>query len=69
MRGSWWNTSRRLELASIALKCLQERELRDMHAGDRSYALMGLFRIRPQIDGTDSAFQAFARCAACFDLQ
>jgi hypothetical protein len=29
--------------------------------GDYSYALMGLLRVRPQIDPTDSAFQAFAR--------
>ncbi len=51
----------RLELVSIAMKCLQERKLRAMFKGDRSYALMGLLRVRPQIDSADSSFQAFAR--------
>lgn len=51
----------RLELVSIAMKCLQERTLREQYKGDRSYALMGLLRVRPQIDSADSSFQAFAR--------
>jgi hypothetical protein len=51
----------RLELVSIAMKCLQERTLREKFKGDRSYALMGLLRVRPQIDSADSSFQAFAR--------
>jgi hypothetical protein len=51
----------RLELLRIATECLMNRELNLKHAGDRSYALMGLFRIRPQIDCQDSSFQAFAR--------
>lgn len=51
----------RLELVSIAFRCLQERSLLQKYAGDRSYALMGLLRLRPKIDTQDSAFQAFAR--------
>lgn len=51
----------RLELVSIAMKCLDNRQLRGKHKGDRSYALMGLLRIRPRIDTNDSSFQAFAR--------
>lgn len=51
----------RLELSSIALQCLQRRVLKQKHPGDRSYALMGLLRLRPLIDSEDSAFQAFAR--------
>jgi hypothetical protein len=50
-----------LELVSIAMKCLGNRGLRDKHRGDRSYALMGLLRVRPRIDTNDSSFQAFAR--------
>ncbi|KAH6986909.1 hypothetical protein EDB80DRAFT_817542 [Ilyonectria destructans] len=51
----------RLELMNIAVECLMSRNLKPLHAGDRSYALMGLLRIRPPIDGTDTSFQAFAR--------
>jgi hypothetical protein len=51
----------RLELVSIALRCLKNRELELLYKGDRSYALMGLLRVRPGIDSTDSSFQAFAR--------
>jgi hypothetical protein len=51
----------RLELVKIALECLMSREFRALHPGDRVYVLMGLLRIRPPIDKTDSAFQAFAR--------
>lgn len=51
----------RLELSSIALQCLRRRVLKLKHPGDRSYALMGLLRLRPLIDSQDSAFQAFAR--------
>jgi hypothetical protein len=51
----------RLELVSIALKCLRGRRLDRRHAGDESYALMGLLRVRPMIDTTDSSLQAFAR--------
>lgn len=51
----------RLELSSIALQCLQRRVLGQKYPGDRSYALMGLLRLRPSIDSEDSAFQAFAR--------
>lgn len=51
----------RLELVSIAMKCLKNRNLEPEHRGDRSYALMGLLRVRPGIDSADSSFQAFAR--------
>ncbi|KAK4173351.1 hypothetical protein QBC36DRAFT_58534 [Triangularia setosa] len=51
----------RLELVKIALECLMSRRLRVFHPGDRVYVLMGLLRIRPPIDSTDTAFQAFAR--------
>jgi hypothetical protein len=51
----------RLELVKIALECLMSRKFRSLHPGDRVYVLMGLLRIRPPIDKTDSAFQAFAR--------
>ena len=51
----------RLELVKIALDCLMSRKFRTMHPGDRVYVLMGLLRIRPPIDSTDTSFQAFAR--------
>jgi hypothetical protein len=51
----------RLELVSVAMKCLDNRQLQCKYKGDRSYALMGLLRVRPRIDTTDSSFQAFAR--------
>ncbi|KAF4637689.1 hypothetical protein G7Y89_g402 [Cudoniella acicularis] len=51
----------RLELVSVAMKCLDNRELESLYEGDKSYALMGLLRVRPRIDTSDSSFQAFAR--------
>jgi hypothetical protein len=51
----------RLELAVTALKCLYDRQTTEHLPGDQAYALMGLLRMRPQIDQTDSPFQAFAR--------
>lgn len=51
----------RLELVTLALACLHSRKTHEYLPGDHSYALMGLLRLRPTIDGTDSAFQAFAR--------
>lgn len=54
----------RLELSILALKCLYNRATTEMLPGDHSYALMGLLRQRPQIDKTDTAFQAFARYVA-----
>jgi hypothetical protein len=51
----------RLELVSVAMKCLDNRELKTKYEGDKSYALMGLLRVRPMIDTSDSSFQAFAR--------
>ncbi|KAL5117062.1 hypothetical protein ACEQ8H_005021 [Pleosporales sp. CAS-2024a] len=50
-----------LELVTLALECLHKRQTTEFLPGDHSYALMGLVRVRPQIDATDSAFQAFAR--------
>lgn len=50
-----------LELVTLALECLHKRVTIQYLSGDHSYALMGLLRIRPKIDPTDSAFQAFAR--------
>ncbi|KAI7774010.1 hypothetical protein LA080_009474 [Diaporthe eres] len=50
----------RIELAVLALKCLYARETTEYAKGDHAYALMGLLRIRPPIDKTDSQFQAFA---------
>ncbi|KAJ4025850.1 hypothetical protein NW761_014303 [Fusarium oxysporum] len=51
----------RLELMKITVECLMSRNLKSLYAGDRTYALMGLLRIRPPIDTTDTSFQAFAR--------
>lgn len=50
-----------LELVTLALECLHNRKTSLKFQGDVSYALMGLLRIRPKIDPSDSAFQAFAR--------
>lgn len=57
----------RLELVTLALECLQKRETTQYFRGDHSYALMGLLRIRPKVDRTDSAFQAFARLSLAND--
>ena len=55
-------TLSRLELAVLALRCLYRRETSSEHLpGDHSYALMGLLRMRPDVEATDSSFQAFAR--------
>ena len=51
----------RLELVTIALHCLYSRQTTEKFMGDHSYALMGLLRVRPTIDESDTAFQAFAR--------
>lgn len=51
----------RLELVALALQCLTSRQTTQYLPGDHSYALMGLLRLRPKIDRTDTAFQAFAR--------
>ncbi|KAI8953698.1 hypothetical protein F4801DRAFT_597422 [Xylaria longipes] len=57
----------RLELAVIALKCLYKRKTTQYLPGDHAYALMGLLRIRPEVDITDSQFQAFARISLVND--
>lgn len=51
----------RLELSVLALQCLWSRQTTEYLPGDQTYALMGLLRVRPQIDVSDSPFQAFAR--------
>ena len=50
-----------LELVTIALRCLHNRQKGFYLQGDMAYALMGLLRRRPSIVKTDTAFQAFAR--------
>lgn len=57
----------RIELAVLALECLYKRKTTEYLAGDHAYALMSLLRQRPQIDRTDSAFQAFARLSLAND--
>ncbi|KAF2687741.1 hypothetical protein K458DRAFT_169482 [Lentithecium fluviatile CBS 122367] len=57
----------RLELVTIALECLFSRQHGTFLPGDHSYALMGLLRLRPQVDETDSGFQAFARLSLAND--
>ncbi|KAK3936410.1 hypothetical protein QBC46DRAFT_419300 [Diplogelasinospora grovesii] len=56
-----------LELAVTALKCLYDRDTTEHLPGDQAYALMGLLRMRPQIDQTDTPFQAFARLSLAND--
>ena len=57
----------RLELVILALYCLNNRQTTEYFRGDMSYALMGLLRLRPKVDSTDSAFQAFARLSLAND--
>ncbi|KAF3105133.1 hypothetical protein TWF594_005718 [Orbilia oligospora] len=57
----------RLEKAVIALGCLYRRKTVEYLKGDQAYALMGLLRLRPQIDVTDTQFQAFARLSMAND--
>ncbi|KAL6715239.1 hypothetical protein ACLMJK_007503 [Lecanora helva] len=56
-----------LELVTIALQCLHNRQKGYYLPGDMAYALMGLLRRRPHIVKTDSAFQAFARLSLAND--
>ncbi|KAF2203025.1 hypothetical protein GQ43DRAFT_439211 [Delitschia confertaspora ATCC 74209] len=56
-----------LELVTLALECLQKRRTQLWFPGDHAYALMGLLRIRPKIDPSDTAFQAFARLSLAND--
>jgi len=63
-------TLSRLELVILALECLASRVehgTTKFAEGDLSYALMGLLRQRPQVDASDSAFQAFARLSLAND--
>ncbi|TKA61519.1 hypothetical protein B0A49_08340, partial [Cryomyces minteri] len=57
----------RLELVILALQCLHSRNTTQYLKGDHSYALMGLLRLRPYVDQTDTAFQAFARLSLAND--
>lgn len=57
----------RLELAVLALRCLYSRHTTEYFPGDQAYALMGLLRMRPHIDSTDTAFQAFSRLSLAND--
>jgi hypothetical protein len=61
----------RLELPIIALRCLKDRAATGRHTpfadGDLAYALMGLLRQRPNVDVSDSPFQAFARLSLAND--
>ena len=56
-----------LEQAVLALKCLYSRRTTEYLPGDQAYALMGLLRLRPQVDRTDTAFQAFSRLSLAND--
>ena len=56
-----------LELVTIALRCLHNRQKGFYLQGDMAYALMGLLRRRPTIVKTDTAFQAFARLSLAND--
>ena len=56
-----------LELVTIALSCLYSRKTTEYLPGDHSYALMGLLRVRPQVEPSDTAFQAFARLSLAND--
>jgi hypothetical protein len=59
-----------LELVVLALECLGRRDntnRKPYFDGDLSYALMGLLRRRPEVNGEDSAFQAFARLSLAND--
>ena len=56
-----------LELVTIALRCLHNRQKGSYLQGDIAYALMGLLRRRPTIVKTDTAFQAFARLSLAND--
>ena len=57
----------RLELVTLALQCLHSRSTSQYLPGDHSYALMGLLRLRPKVDRTDSALQSFARLSMAND--
>ena len=56
-----------LELVTVALQCLPNRNTTEYLKGDMSYILMGLLRQRPNIVRSDSAFQAFARLSLAND--
>jgi hypothetical protein len=60
-------TLSRLERVIIALGCLMSRTTGSHANGDVTYALMGFMRLRPTVDKTDSAFQAFARLSLAND--
>lgn len=59
----------RLQLPTLTLECLYNgnSELARHFEGDQAYALGGLLSIRPDVDESDSAFQAFARLSLAND--
>ncbi|KAK6198989.1 hypothetical protein LQW54_010187 [Pestalotiopsis sp. IQ-011] len=59
----------KLELAVPALQCIYDRKTTQYLPGDHAYALMGLLRMRPRIDRSDSSFQAFARISLANDSE
>jgi len=60
-------TLSRLEMVTIALKCLTTRKTHDKFPGDMAYVLMGLMRRRPVVNPADSKFKAFARLSLSND--
>ncbi|KAL5326555.1 hypothetical protein ACEPPN_004241 [Leptodophora sp. 'Broadleaf-Isolate-01'] len=60
-------TLSRLELVIVAMQSLFVRKTTQYLQGDHAYVLMGLLRLRPKIDKTDSSFQAFARLSLAND--
>ncbi|KAG4431383.1 hypothetical protein IFR05_013143 [Cadophora sp. M221] len=60
-------TLSRLELVIVAMQSLFARKTTQYLQGDHAYVLMGLLRLRPKIDKTDSSFQAFARLSLAND--
>lgn len=57
----------RLELVTIALRCLYSRQTTQYLPRYHAHVLMSLLRLRPKADHTDSAFQAFARLSLAND--
>lgn len=51
----------RLELVTIALRCLSQRSTHEKLLGDMSYALIGLMRRRPVVEPTDSKFKSLCK--------
>lgn len=56
-----------LELISIALECLERRPKKKHRKADVAYALMGLLRLRVNVDEKDSEFETFAKLSLAND--